>query len=389
MSLRFSKITRAVVRKLAPLEAITEHGIKVERLKDGDIRYSVNIMVDGERIHRIIGRESDGTTRTQAEEFIVRTRSAAKAGRLSLPKGRKTTLNFGQAAAIYMTRLTEAGGKNMAEKERHFRLHLVPALGKLPLNKFSTFTLEVYRKKTIARGVSESTVNLHMATYRHMGRKLLEWGLINRPLPTIKIRKLDNRRDRILSASEKERLLHTAKEDSNPQIWLFVHVAIDTSLRHQEILSLRFENFDPERRRISVEVKGGRWREQPLTRRISRIFRDVQSTRGNDDGWVFPSLKTKSGRVDSMKSPFRRIVAAAGMDPKAVTPHVLRHTAITEIVETGANDRTVQAFSGHLSKEMVWRYTHRREKVVDEALDTFEANSTFGEQDSGSKRRCS
>jgi hypothetical protein len=39
-----------------------------------------NVMADGQRIHRVIGRESDGTTRTQAEDFIEKARTeAAKA----------------------------------------------------------------------------------------------------------------------------------------------------------------------------------------------------------------------------------------------------------------------------------------------------------------------
>ncbi len=77
-----------------------------------------------------------------------------------------------------------------------------------------------------------------------------------------------------------------------------------------------------------------------------------------------------------MKSAFRRVVIAAGLDPKKVTPHTMRHTAITEMAETGAEARTIQAFSGHRSKEMVWRYTHARDERVNQALDRFEEEGT-------------
>ena len=70
MALRFIKLTRDGIRKLKAGVRITEHGISVVRLEDGDLRYSVNIMVDGERIHRVIGRESENVTRTQCEAFI-------------------------------------------------------------------------------------------------------------------------------------------------------------------------------------------------------------------------------------------------------------------------------------------------------------------------------
>src|SRR5713226_6407910 len=74
MAKAFQKLTRAAMRKLAPGEKIIEHGITFERLANGDGVFTVNVMVDGQRIHRVIGRESDGTTRTQAEEFIEKVR---------------------------------------------------------------------------------------------------------------------------------------------------------------------------------------------------------------------------------------------------------------------------------------------------------------------------
>jgi len=70
MAKTFQKLTRPEMRKLSPGKKIAEHGITFERHANGDGVFTVNIMVDGQRIHRVIGRESDGTTRTQAEEFI-------------------------------------------------------------------------------------------------------------------------------------------------------------------------------------------------------------------------------------------------------------------------------------------------------------------------------
>src|SRR5215831_11019200 len=119
MALRFFCLDRPAIRRLGPGRKITEHGITVERLADGDLRYSVNIMVDGQRIHRVIGRESEGVTRTQAEEFIEKARSDAREGRLSLPRGRKLHLTFGAAVDLYLKRLREIGGKDYSKNEQH------------------------------------------------------------------------------------------------------------------------------------------------------------------------------------------------------------------------------------------------------------------------------
>jgi hypothetical protein len=68
MSRGFSRLDRPAIRKLRPGEKITEHGITTERLAAGDFRFSVNFMVDGKHVHRVIGRGSEGVTRTQCEE---------------------------------------------------------------------------------------------------------------------------------------------------------------------------------------------------------------------------------------------------------------------------------------------------------------------------------
>ena len=376
MAVRFTRLTRPSTRQLRPGQKITEQGITVECLKDGDFRYSVNIMVDGQRIHRVVGRQSEGVTRTQAEEFIAEARAKAREGRLSLPAGRKIKLTFGRAADLYLQKLRESGGKGMADKERNLRLHLRPFLGQMPLDMISSFTLEKYRKKCRARGMATGSINRTLATYRHMANKLFEWREIKTPMAMIKLEAENNRRDYVLTSDEKAALLEAALQDSNPRIWLFIMMGLHTGLRHSEILSARFEGLDVARRRLRVRVKGGRRREQPLTRAMTDILNRERSMVEDQDGWIFPSSRSKGGHVYRMKAAFRRTARRAGLDPKRVTPHTMRHTAITEMAESGAEARTIQAFSGHKSPEMVWRYTHARDQRIDEAMDRFESEGT-------------
>ncbi len=174
MGRHFARLTRPAIRKLQVGGRIAEGGITAERLPDGDVRYTVNVMVDGQRIHRVIGRATDGTTRSQAEDFIAKVRSDAKHGRLSLPRGRKLHRTFEKAADLYLTRLKEAGGKDLVNNEQHLRSHLIPYLGQMRLDKISTFTLQKFQKHCREKGLSESTINRVLATYRRMGRRLAE-----------------------------------------------------------------------------------------------------------------------------------------------------------------------------------------------------------------------
>jgi len=372
MSLRFSRLDRPAIRKLQLGEKITEHGITAERLADGDLRYSVNVMVDGLRIHRVIGKEKEGVTRTQAEEFIEKVRTDARSDRLSLPKRRKLQLTFTAAADHYLKKLKEIDGRDYVNNEQHLRIHLKPYLGTIRIDQISAFTLQKFQAHCMKKGVAESTVNRILATYRRMGRKLVKWKVISSPFPTLELRKEHNARDYVISEDEEQLLLEAALRDSSSYIWLFIKLGLATSLRHSEILRARFDNFDPERRRLRVQVKGGRWRRQPLTRSITEILVKEREMAKDPKGWIFPSLRADSGHIESMDEAFGRCVKAAGMNPAMVVPHIMRHTAITRLAATGADIKTIQEFSGHESLTMVLRYAHAQDRAIDSALERLE-----------------
>ena len=215
-------------------------------------------------------------------------------------------------------------------------------------------------------------MNRILATYRRMGRKLMKWKVISSPFPTVEIRKEHNARDYVISEVEEQLLLEAALRDSNPYIWLFIKLGLATSLRHSEILGARFDNFDPERRRLRVQVKGGRWRRQPLTRSITEILVKQSEMAKDPRGWIFPSSRAESGHVETMNIAFARCVKGAGMNPAVVVPHIMRHTAITRLAATGADLKTIQEFSGHESLSMVLRYAHAQDRAIDSALDRLE-----------------
>jgi len=69
-----------------------------------------------------------------------------------------------------------------------------------------------------------------------------------------------------------------------------------------------------------------------------------------------------------MDRPFHEAVKAAGLDPELITPHVMRHTAITKLVQAGVDLPTIQRISGHKTLAMVLRYCHVHGRHIDEAI---------------------
>lgn len=74
----------------------------------------------------------------------------------------------------------------------------------------------------------------------------------------------------------------------------------------------------------------------------------------------------------SIEIPFRRVVKAAGLDPRQVVRHTLRHTAITHLVQAGVDLPTVQRISGHKTLQMVVRYSHQNGQHIQAAMDKLE-----------------
>ncbi len=65
-------------------------------------------------------------------------------------------------------------------------------------------------------------------------------------------------------------------------------------------------------------------------------------------------------------------MAAAGLDPKQVVRHTLRHTAITHLVQAGVDLPTVKRISGHKTLQMVERYSHQNGIHIQSAMDKLE-----------------
>jgi integrase len=371
MTLRFTRLDRPSIRRLKSGEKITEHGITAERLKDGDVRFTVNVMVDGERIHRVVGRESDGVTRSQAEDLIEQLRTEAREGRLSLPKGRKTHLKFEQAAQQYIEKLEETAGKNLKVKRRHLRMYLKPFFAQQRLDTISTFTVDRYKMRRGKAGAADGTVNRELTTLSHLLGKAVEWKWLKaRPCKIVKAPEVSGRII-ALTDEQSDALVRAALADQDPYCWLFVLFGLNTAMRHSEILSARFDQLDLDHNRLYIpEARAGQ-REQAITPELAKMLLREQEMADDSDGWIFPTQRPKlspGGHRTRMDRSFRRSVVRAGLDPALVTPHVMRHTAITNLVTAGVDLPTIQRISGHKTLAMVLRYTHVHGPHIDRAV---------------------
>jgi integrase len=372
MTIKFIKLTRANQRKLQPKEKLEENGVCFERLANGDGRYKINIMVDGQRIHRVLGKESEGVTRLQAEELIANLRTDARHGRLNLPKGRKTLFNFEEAARKYLSKLAEEGGKDILKKKSRLDINLVPFFKEISLSKISSFDVERYKKFRLDKKAKSGTINRELAVLSHLINKAIDWQWLDHKPCNVKRLKEDSGRIVYLTTEQVSKLLNTAKEDQCPYVYPFIVIGIGTSMRRMEILSIRLENIDLNKRVIYIPKAKAGAREQPITQHLANYLKDYMNAAEPDQVWLFPAKRSASGHVVHIEKQFRRVVRSAGMDPKEVVRHTLRHTAITHLVQAGVDLPTVQRISGHKTLQMVVRYSHQNGEHIRSAMDALE-----------------
>lgn len=371
MSLRFAKLTRPAIRALPIGSKITEHGITAMKLTNSDIGYSVNVMVDGERIHRTVGKESEGITRDQASNLIETLRTRAREGRLSLPKGRKISPSFAMIANNYIERLGSEQGNGLARKRQHIESRLILAFGAFRIDAISEANIKAFIVGRRKDGARDSTINRELATLSHLFRSATRWKWVEAgELPTFGRLKEGVGRIIALSPHECDRLIAAAQEDQDPDLWLFVMICLQTSMRHGEARRLRWEHYDAHRRRFYIpEAKAGE-REQPVPAALAAALEKVMAQRGSSQGFLFAGGPGSStGYRHTFRKAFRRAVCRAGLDPQKITPHVMRHTAITKLVKAGVDLLTVKKVSGHKTLSMVLRYAHVDGLHIDRAVD--------------------
>ena len=135
-------------------------------------------------------------------------------------------------------------------------------------------------------------------------------------------------------------------------------------LRVSELVNLKISNLYLDEGFIKVEGKGSKQRLVPISEkaiheiRLYALERNLISTSPEHQDFLFISKRRKKPLTRVMVFlMLKELVAKAGI-PKAVSPHTLRHSFATSLLEGGANLRAIQAMLGHESIATTQIYTH-------------------------------
>jgi integrase/recombinase XerD len=245
----------------------------------------------------------------------------------------------------------------------------------VPVN-ISTTTLKSYLQAMVTeRHLAVATVRRRMACLRAFFSRLSTLGLVEDPFsgwrPAFPRRK---RLPRALSRIELRSLLSVSGRQSRllHGPWgTSVRLMVATGLRVGELCKVRVEDVSPDGATLRVHGKGSRDRVAYIADEALREELRYSLKYRRVDGASAPLFINRLGRKlrpESIRLRLHRAAKAAGLS-RRITPHMLRHTAATLLIETGVDIRIVQRLLGHSSIATTEMYTHISDETLRRSLD--------------------
>ncbi len=324
---------------------------------------------------RVNGRRYRASTETadkhRAQDIEARERSRILEGRHGIR--RQADITFRAFAETYLTDHAELHKRDKGQRDLEIIGRLNQTFGPLILHEITAHRIEqwkrgrlqarwqAYGQKARSKPIRPATVNRELDVLKSIFSKAVAWGkLLDSPARTVRRLRVDNRRTRILTASEEQALLAQCRG----KFRVLVGLALLTGARLGELLALRWEHVtDVEL--VFLETKNGKARRLPMTEAIQTVLAVLPRLHP----FVFANPRTGKPYTSVGKN-IARALARANITTGDVSFHTTRHTAISRMIAAGHSDHTVMSISGHSTTRMLERYTHPTQALQVAALSS-------------------
>ena len=341
---------------------------------------------------QFIRESSKSDSKTVAKDAEHARRRELEQAYNHIPKRQRMPL-FSHAAELW---LASKAGLAPRSRERYEQCadHLKAEYGKGLVCDVDANDVAEYRRKRLEAGVCNRTVNYETGALRGILRQFGLWGPI-----ADRVRALPERHDvgRAIAPEEETKLLAAASESRSPALLPLVVISLDTGMRMGEMQALRrkdlclaWKDGAIQRGEITVpksKTAAGTGRVIPLSRRVCACLSMwlERFPEAGPDNFLFPYHKiglAGNSRVPvlydvdlnrpmgSWRKAWRMAWKSAGARYR---PHDMRHTFISRLAENpNVSEQTIKALAGHVSRQMLERYSHIRSQAKQAAIQTLE-----------------
>ncbi len=216
--------------------------------------------------------------------------------------------------------------------------------------------------------MKKRTQNYYLIALRAFLKYLVKRGIPSLPPESIELAKTPERELDLITALELERLMKSPAGETLPALRdrAILELFFSTGLRVSELCSLSRE-IDLTRDELSVRGKGEKVRVVFLSDSAKQAVKRYLDKRDDTDDALFVRQRMNRERSDgtvslrltprSIERLIKHYAIKAGISKK-VTPHIIRHSFATDLLENGADLRSVQALLGHANISTTQIYTH-------------------------------
>ena len=214
--------------------------------------------------------------------------------------------------------------------------------------------------------LSKKTICRHISTLRTFFKFLSKRSIINNnPMLLISNPKVDKKLPKFLYEEELETLLKIPDENTIEGIrdCLIVELFYSTGVRVSELSNLKIKDINFNEKKILILGKGNKERIVFYGEKCSKLLNQyLNKSRPNllngiDSAYLFVGKKKDRLNENGIRIILKRILKMSGLEIK-LTPHVIRHTFATDLLNNGADLRTVQELLGHENLKTTEIYTH-------------------------------
>ena len=231
----------------------------------------------------------------------------------------------------------------------------------------SSEDFRVYLFECMKRELARSTIRLHFAAIRSFYRYLTRRKRLKvNPLLDVHLPKAERGLPLILTLKQVEDLLalpFNVKQPRQAPAWAaardaaILEVFYSSGLRLAELVALELSHFDFFNETIRVKGKGSKERIVPLgSYALNALKKYCDLAKVKDDA-LFISKSRKRISTRAVSDIVKKYTKLAGL-PVGVSPHKLRHSFATHLLDNGADLRSVQTLLGHESLSTTQIYTH-------------------------------
>ena len=245
-------------------------------------------------------------------------------------------------------------GSDLADFEQHLAAHSMDVVAA------DARAVRGWLAALHARGLDPASVARKLAAVRSFYRFLLRRGVVERnPARELRSPRLTRKLVGFLPIDEAAavvgaRGLGGAARARDVAILELLYA---TGLRVSELAGLDLEAVDRDERTVRVLGKGRKERIVPYGGQAAHALEAWLGCRGDAEGALFTNARGGRLTVRSVHTIVRRSARAAGLT-RRVSPHTLRHTFATHLLDGGADLRAIQELLGHARLSTTQRYTH-------------------------------